>query len=165
MIIRPSKDRGSHLPVLMKIVNMTNGPILELGAGPFSTPFLHWACFEKKRKLVSYENNREFFLSDIEQYQSDFHEVHFVENWDKIDISGHWDVAFIDHCPKLRRIKEIKRLANSANYIVVHDTEGRSDRKYKYSTIYHLFKYRYDFRNARPFTTILSNLKDLSQWN
>ena len=48
---------GSHLPVLIKMVLMTDGPILELGTGFFSTPVLHWLCAEKKRKLVSYDSS------------------------------------------------------------------------------------------------------------
>jgi preprotein translocase subunit YajC len=54
---------GSHLPILIKLVEMTDGPILELGSGLFSTLFLHWACFLKKRKLVSYDNDEEFYKS------------------------------------------------------------------------------------------------------
>lgn len=145
----------------MKIVQMTEGPILELGGGTFSTPYLHWMCFPN-RKLYTFENERDFFYPHIEQYKADFHEVIFVEDWDKIDISGHWSVVLVDHHPNERRKVEITRLANSADYIVVHDTEGRHDHKYRYSEIYHLFKYRYDFQKAYPFTTVLSNFKDLS---
>lgn len=152
---------GSHLPVLIKLVTLTEGPILELGTGLFSTPYLHWACFLPKRKLISYDNDSNYF-AQAKEYVCDYHEVHFVEDWDKIDISGHWTIALIDHTPRGRRIEEIKRLANSCDYIVVHDTNGRWDPKYRYSLIYPLFKYRYDFRGSKPFTTVLSNSKDLS---
>ena len=45
MNINVEKFCGTHLPVLMDIVSKTDGPILEIGTGVFSTPYLHWACF------------------------------------------------------------------------------------------------------------------------
>ena len=151
---------GSHLPILIKIVGMTDGPILELGMGAYSTPYLHWVCFESKRKLVSYEGDKGCYEIN-KAYASDYHKVTFVEDWDTVDLSGHWSVALIDH-EQDRRIHEISRLVNSVDYIVAHDSEGRWNRKYKYSEIYSLFKYRYDFIKTRPFTVVLSNFKDLS---
>lgn len=160
---------GSHLPILMKIMEMTDGSVLELGSGLFSTPFLHWACFDKKRKLITYENKKEFlktFIFDDKREAGNnykYHEMRFVENsdWDKIDISEHWSVALIDHNPGPRRREEIKRLADNTDYIVVHDTDAKNDWYYKYSEYFPLFKYRYDTK-IYPQTTVLSNLKDLS---
>jgi hypothetical protein len=160
---------GSHLPILMKIINMTDGDVLELGMGLFSTPYLHWACYEKKRKLVSYENKKDFYelfiFDDKREINNgyDYHEIKFVENndWDSIDLSGHWGVVLIDHNPGPRRKEEIKRLVDSADYIVVHDTNGRNDWYYHFTEVFPLFKYRYDTK-IYPQTTVLSNLKDLS---
>jgi hypothetical protein len=160
---------GSHLPVLMKIMGMSEGPVLELGMGLFSTSYLHWACFDKKRRLVSYENKKEFYelfnFNDEREIGNDYgsyHEVKFVENsdWDKIDLSGHWGVILIDHNPGKRRKEEMRRLANDADYIVVHDTDEKNDWYYKYSKYFPLFKYRWDSK-IYPRTTVLSNFKDL----
>lgn len=161
---------GSHLPILTKLVNMTDGPILELGMGLFSTAYLHWVCFDSKRKLLTCENKPDYFeLFDFKDKREEgndysYHQLVFVENddWDKIDLSGHWSIVLVDHAPGTRRKDEIKRLANSADYIVVHDTNGRHDRHYKYSEVYPLFKYRYDYTKAYPYTSVLSNFKDLS---
>jgi len=152
---------GSHLPILIKIVGMTTGPILELGMGMYSTPFLHWACFNAKRKLVSLDSDYECYTINRSYGRSDYHEVRFVQNWDEVDLAGFWDVVLIDH-ERDRRIYEIQKVVNSANYIIVHDSEGRRDKYYKYSQIYPLFKYRYDFAKITPFTVVLSNFKDLS---
>ena len=160
MEIINNPSTGNHLPILMKIVGITDGPILELGMGMFSTPFLHWACF-MERKLVSYDNNPQF-LDYFKRYPCNFHEIKLAADWDKIDISGHWSVALVDHNPKWRRKEEIKRLANSTDYIIAHDSQGLRDRDYGYTQIYPLFKYRLDFTKTRPFTTVLSNFKDLS---
>src|SRR3989344_2393729 len=160
MGINLRKYGGSHLPVLIKIAAITNGPILELGGGIFSTPFLHVACFASKRELVTYENDLNCF-DIVKQYACDFHKVGFVENWDGISIERSWDLAFIDHAPGERRKKEIARLANLAKYVVVHDTEKRQEHVYGLEEIYPLFKYRYDFRELSPHTSILSNFVDL----
>lgn len=157
---------GSHLPILMKLMEMTDGSMLELGTGLFSTPYLHWACYDKKRKLVSYENKKDFYdlfiFNDERELGNDYsyHEMKFVENWDDIDISEHWSIALIDHNPGKRRKEEMKRLAKNADYIVVHDTDPRNDWYYKYSEYFSLFKYRYDTK-IYPMTSVFSNTKDL----
>jgi hypothetical protein len=161
---------GSHLPILIKLLNITEGPVLELGTGLFSTPFLHWACFDKKRKLVSYENKKKFFdfwiYNDARELNNDYsyHQVKFVENnnWDAIDISEHWGIVFIDHNPGPRRREEMKRVANNADYVVIHDTDDKNDWYYKYSEHFPLFKYRWDSK-IYPRTTILSNFFSLDK--
>lgn len=159
-MINISVEYGSHIPHLIKIMNITNGPVLELGMGIFSTPYLHFACYPNRR-LVSYENHKDFY-DWLSPMKKDYHEIYFVTDWDKINISGHWSIVLVDHDPTSRRKEEIKRLANSADYIVVHDTNPRLDRKYRYSEIYPLFKFRKDFNQEKPYTSILSNFKDLS---
>jgi len=70
-------------------------------------------------------------------------------------------VVLVDHSPSERRIVEIRKLANLAKYIVIHDSEPNKDREYHYSTIYPLFKYRYDFKDVIHNTVLLSNFVDL----
>jgi len=160
--MRPIKlniNRGSHLPVLMKLIHITTGPILELGAGIYSTPFLHWACYPTKRRLVTYENNPSYY-EYARRCQNDYHAVNYITNWDDINISEPWSIAFIDHSPSERREIEIKRLLH-ADYIVAHDTENSQMVKYGYHKILNLFKYRYKFSEIRPHTTIFSNKYDV----
>lgn len=152
---------GTFLPALIKVMQITDGPVLELGMGMFSTPYLHFACYPNRR-LVSYESDEEYF-NWLNIFKNDYHEVHLVKDWDKIDLSGHWSVVLVDHEPARRRKEEIKRLANCADYIVVHDTNPRLEHKYRYSEIYPLFKFRKDFNREKPYTAILSNFRDLSQ--
>jgi hypothetical protein len=156
-----SPSYGSHLPAVMMAVNKTDGPILELGMGLFSTPYLHFACYPNRR-LVSYDNDSEYY-NLLQVFENDYHEICLVEDWDKINISRHWSVALVDHEPTSRRKVEIQRLVNFADYIVVHDTNPRLDAKYKYSAIYPLFKYRRDFNQKKPRTAILSNFYDPSK--
>ena len=152
---------GSHLPLLIELVRKSEGPILELGTGFYSTPILHWLCAEMGRKLVSYESSEDYFAV-ARNYIADFHEVNFVEDWSKVDLSSHWGLVFADHYPASQRIKEIVRVVDNADYIVAHDSEPRNDEAYKYSTIASLFKYRYDYTKFYPHTVVFSNFNDLS---
>lgn len=151
---------GSHMPVLMKIFSLTNGPILELGTGLYSTPYLHFACLPTNRKLVSCDND-ESWIRNFKDYRTDFHEVNLIDDWGKLDTSGDWDIVLVDHGPDERRHIEAKRFANKAKYIILHDSNPEYDYLYKYSEIYPFFKYRFDNVSAHPNTTVLSNFENL----
>lgn len=94
-------------------------------------------------------------------FRADFHKVEHVKDWDAIDLSRQWSVAFVDHSPNTRRIADIKRLTHS-DYVVVHDTELRRAKDYNYAEIFPLFKYHYKYRDVYPHTSVLSNKHDLS---
>lgn len=163
--LRFAPNRGSHLPILMKAVSLTTGPILELGCGLYSTTPLHWACFVPKRKLVTYENNPSYF-DFLKAYETPWHEVHCVDCWDTIDISGPWSVVLVDHepCqgdPRHRRCIECERVTH-AEYVVVHDTERANENRHHLSHMNSLFKYRFWWREPWPNTTIFSNLHDVT---
>jgi|2_EtaG_2_1085320.scaffolds.fasta_scaffold00145_44 hypothetical protein len=162
MKINIKKNYGSHLPVLIKVMNETSGSVLELGTGLYSTPYLHWACFSQKRKLVSYDSKE--YIDLAASYKDTFHEVYGIDDFSKIDIEKTWDVALVDHTPAERRKEEVKRLAFFANYIIIHDSEHWYDKDYKYSEIYPLFTYRFDYKEAWPHTTVLSNFVDLTNF-
>lgn len=161
--MRTHAFRGSHLPVLIKLVSSTHGPILELGCGVYSTHYLHWACYSTKRRFVSYENNPKYF-DYINQFTTDYHEVNCVPAWDTIDLSEKWSIAFIDHCPDEERIREIKRLTH-ADFVVAHDSENKRQDKYQYHKIHGLFKYRWKYRDAVPHTSIFSNVYNLERFS
>ncbi len=157
--MRIGASRGSHLPILIKLVQMTNGPILELGVGYCSSPFLHWACFPTRRRLVSYENDPRAYPY-ARSWIADFHEVHCITDWDSIDISEPWTIGFVDHHPNPRRQEEVKRLLH-ADYVVLHDSESSGEKDYHFNSIRHLFKYRYKYTSAFPYTSIWSNKHDV----
>jgi hypothetical protein len=165
--VNVSMRYSTHLPVLMEVMNRTKGDVLELGPGVFSTPVLHWMCETKGRNLLSIENYYKWHFICRQYYQTEHHKHLYVKNWDDADnaIKKEWDVVLVDHSPSGRRVEEIKKLANLAKYIVVHDSEPSKDKEYHYSTIYPLFKYRYDFKDADHNTVLLSNLVDLKGFN
>jgi len=152
---------ATHIPILTKIVDMTEGPILELGIG-FSTTILHAMCKRNGRELFSYENDLEWHGKYL-QYNIANHKVWYTSDWSQIEIDKtRWSVVLIDHRPAIRRHVEALRLKDNADYIILHDSEPEIDRFYKYSRIYKHFKYRYDYTKCLPNTTVVSNFKDLS---
>lgn len=151
---------SSHLPLLIKIVTQTTGDVLECGTGFFSTPVLHWLCVPDKRKLVSYESDKHFYKI-AKQYSNEFHAVNYVENWDNIEIEKPWDVAFIDHEAD-RRCIEARRVANYAQFVIIHDTCGRDEWCYHYKELFSFYKYNYQFL-IRPRTRLLSNFVDVNE--
>lgn len=155
---------STHIPVLVKALSLTMGDVLELGTGVYSTPILHWLTSPYKRNLFSYDADRKYLdIMGIWGFQDEHHRVQWVEegNWDSIDIERPWNVALIDHSPGLRRKEDIKRLAPWAKYIIVHDSDGRSEKHYHYSEVWPLFKYMWTWQGVRPHTTVVSNLVDL----
>lgn len=162
MRLNISWKHSTHLAVLMEAVRRTTGPVLELGVGLYSTPVLHWLCYPSRRRLVSYDSDVRWAHTHRD-YVRGAHEVQYVTSFDYASIEQPWGVAFVDHAPAERRVVDIRRLAPWAQYIVVHDTEGRRNKHYRFSDIYPLFKYRYEFNEAgAPFTTVLSNFADVS---
>jgi hypothetical protein len=149
------KSWSSHLPLLIGVMNQSEGPVLELGAGLTSTPVLYWMCFDQDRAFVSYESNPEYaaMLSD--------YGVRQIDSWDQADIdSVHWGVVLIDHAPPERRHIDVARLKDNADHIVIHDSQRHLDRYFHYKDIYGLFKYRYKYGKVKPHTTVLSNFKE-----
>ncbi len=146
----------------MEAVRRTTGSILELGCGLYSTNPLHWACFVPKRRLVTYENNPQFY-NFLKRYETDCHEIHCITDWDAIDISEPWSVAFIDHEPGHRRGIELARVTH-AEYVVCHDTEPRRERKYGWNKSAGLYRYSFTYTEAYPHTTIFSNVHDVTDF-
>lgn len=151
------KGWTTHMPMLIKVVQETDGSILELGSGLFSTPLLHWLCAEKRRKLMTYEDNEEFF-EFAKKFKSRSHSVKLIKDWNEADIERKWSVVLIDHSIN-RRVIDALKVKDLADFVVLHDTE---DPVYQYEKVWPHFKYRYDWKFCKPWTTVVSNFKDLS---
>ena len=150
------KQSSTHFPLLIKCVLATDGPILEMGTGIFSTPLLHWLASEKKRWVFSYEDNPEWFRL-AKKFQSITHRIRLVEDWSKLNLKGHWSVALIDQSTKSRTPMAIY-LKDKVDYIVIHDTDA--EHHYNYEKVWPHFKYRFD-SIGHPRTSVISNFQDL----
>lgn len=157
-----SLNYATHLPALMRALERTSGPVLELGMGLFSTPYLHYACLLAGRLLVSYESDAAW-AARFEMYRGGGHHIKLVNDWKYLVVIGMWSVALIDHTDS-HRAPAIAALANHAQYIVAHDANGRFDKLYRYSTVYPLFKYRTVWDRDARHTVVLSNFVDLQDF-
>lgn len=152
----------THIPLLVRVFDISEGDVLEIGTGHFSTLILHWLATVYKRHVYSYENGV-YWHSRAMKYESEYHHIVLCENWNSADFDQkYWGMVFIDHSPGWRRPREVARLANKADYLVIHDTEPDQNNKYAFEKTWGLFKYRYDYTKLRPNTSVVSNFKDLS---
>ena len=138
-----AKEWSSHFTLLIKAILASKGPVVEVGAGFFSTPLLHWLC---------------------KSLQSPLHKIKFIENWDAMDFETRWGVVFIDHHPPERRGVDVINFKDTADYIVIHDTND-SENKYNYQMAWPHFKYRYDWVAYKPWASVVSNTVDVSKWD
>jgi len=161
-----SLSYGTHLPCLIKALEKTKGDVLELGLGVFSTPYLHYQCMLSKRKLVSYENFKGWykFFAVTHKYGNEYHDLHLIDNYEKAPIEKQWDVVLVDQTPDESRKEAVKKLANLAKYIIIHDSNEKQERHYHYSEIYPLFKYVSVWDKDDNHATVLSNFVDLKDF-
>ena len=162
MEMRLSKNFTTHLPMLMKCVNVTDGPVMELGGGYFSTPVLHWMCREKGRYLLTYDDDAVYFPF-IKGFRSRTHRVRLIDNWDNLEPNIHWSVVLVDHGNSMQqRAESIIKLKDTADFIVVHDTEHRTFQPLA-EEVYKHFKYVYHWKDCYPSVAVLSNFKDVTK--
>jgi hypothetical protein len=108
----------SWLPAMGYALGASTGPILEIGCGHFSTPFLHEYCRGADRLLWSIESNGDWRARFSQRYQAPFHSFdHLAPNF-PVD----WGVVFIDNSPGGEaRAAPFREHLNFADYVVVHD--------------------------------------------
>ncbi len=133
---------GTHIPVLLACLHRSTGPILELGGGWYSTPLIN--AFSHGRLARTIESNPEWFtkISSIGPCHPDTmksHQFVLAPDYDLAPLEDQqWAVAFIDHAPAERRIKDIERLRSHSTLIIAHDTE---DDAYNYHPLLSSFRY------------------------
>lgn len=154
---------GSHIPLLVRAFTLSEGDVLELGTGWFSTMVLRWLCEMSGRTLYSYETSNEWYKRATRK-RVPFHKVIKIDSFDEADIERPWGLVFVDHAPTARRQVEIARLASWADYMVIHDTNPQFDKAYRYSRIWGLFRNRYDFTKYYPHSSVVSNFYSLEKF-
>lgn len=159
--MKPSKEYTTHISTLLVALQATTGTVIELGGGVSSTPFLHWVCKASRRKLITYESHPDYY-NYCRKFKSPLHSIRKVDDWNDVAIEDA-GVVFVDlHPSNMRHEMAIK--FKDADLLVIHDTE-REDENYQNSKIWQHFKYRYDWKEARPWTTIVSNKVDLTDFD
>lgn len=157
----------THRPVLCEaVLRVSDGLILELGAGEGSTLPLHEVSLATGRRIITLESDHEWF-ERFEHLRSHSHTIEHVRSWTEIDLvrlgeSGElpYAIAFVDHAPVERRVIDIAKLAKLAKLVVAHDTNSED----YFDQISGLFRYRTTYKHRLPWTSVLSNFIDVSGW-
>lgn len=127
---------GSHLPYLQAAMELVDGPVLEVGAGLYSTPAL------SKRTSVTVETDprwAKWAKSQGADVRGDLPD-------------GAFAVALIDG-PEDTRAESIRALRGRVKVFVVHDTEHDG---YGYEPMLSTFAHRFDSEDL-PRTTVVSD--------
>lgn len=154
-----TSNYDSHRPLLWSALEATTGLVVEMGCGYGSTPFLTEYCAERKRELLSYENNEEWY----KKMKDEFPHIKFVKNWDFVQCRP--SVLFCDHAPGERRKVDIYRFSDWAEIIVAHDTELAADHGYKMRAELKNFKYLIDYETDGAWCTAVSNFIDVTKFD
>lgn len=151
----------SYIFILVRAFDQSEGDVLELGTGYYSTPLLHWMCVMTGRKLISYDTQEEWAVKAKDMWGKDGHEIYYAPDLDVVDLADrHWGLVLVDHSPYIRRQIDALRLKDHADYLVLHDTEPREAKRYGYPEVYKHFKYVYQYTKYSPWTAVVSNFKE-----
>lgn len=143
----------NHRPLLWWALKQTKGqtePVLEMGCGEGSTPYLKSYLKTDKRKLISYDYSQEW----ADKYNA----IH-VTDWDAIEHEN-YSVILIDHSPGERRYLDVIKLANKCDYMIIHDSEPEAT-GYMMDKVWHLFPYRRNLKTSGAWATIVSTKHEI----
>ena len=116
----------THQPALLKALEISTGPVLELGCGDGSTELLHRYCKKHNRELISVESDYAWMSPYIAKFHSPHHKFRYTNDWAAIsdEMAGRqWGLVFIDQNSWNERTYSFKRLRDSADYLVLHDCD------------------------------------------
>lgn len=168
----PTNNDLSYYPLLYKALEATKGEIIEMGTGHGSTPLLHEYATKNKRKLHSYETEKDW-ISKFTDTANEYHTFTLLGrgDWDSCSKSHNSpSVVFIDHAPGERRKEDIIKFKDKADIIVIHDTEPHNG-GYQVRQHFSKFKYCVEVMSNVPnphevgaWATALSNTIDITKW-
>ena len=165
---------GSGMIPLTIATLLSDGPILELGMGKFSTPLLHSIGADQARQVVSLETDMQWMNKFGAYNLTKYHKIYHHENFDFLanyHSNQTWGMVLVDHIYGKLRPLHIIKFANLSKIVVAHDSETRSESDYEYEhrNVSGHFKYRCKYsifdspqKNRYISTTILSNFVDLT---
>lgn len=143
----------NHRVLLYEALKLTSGPVVELGSGHGSTPYLRQYCQDKKRKFSSYENDPDWAKQTGSTLINDWTELYPL---DKIG------VLFLDHAPGERRKEDLRLYKDDADIIVIHDSEPVGAGNYQVRPLFKQFKYVVDLKSSGAWATMVSNTIDFT---
>lgn len=118
---------GTHQEFLKFYIGQTSGDIAEFGTGHFSTGTILECIQGTGRKLISFENNKEWYERMRQVHpESPHHRYIFVEDWQKAldDFADtRFSLVFIDQGPWEARTLTLETFSKKADYLIIHDAD------------------------------------------
>jgi hypothetical protein len=153
---------GNHRTLLWHALEATKSsklPVLELGSGPSSTPYLREYCQDDGREFFTYETNATWAVTMKST---------LVRSWEEVEFWGDkFSVCLLDCAPG--EYRKVALMKINAEIIVLHDSEkpGWNASDYKVRPLFSKFKYVIDDIpdvHGQPWTSALSNKIDVTKW-
>lgn len=167
---------STHNEALAYAVASTDGPVVELGAGWYSTPLLHGLCEQTGRELYTVEAIPDFLALFRPWMRSWHHLIHDTSMTIPVPGAG---VVFVDHDQYPGRTDpwhdgpsrgdSVRAAAAVARIVVCHDTEpltrdwNVSDNARGQADALTNWRFRRDWRYMEPWTTAVSDIIDLRE--
>ena len=153
---------ATHIPILLACLRHTSGPILEMGAGFFSTPLVNAFAVGRIARTIETDGPWYSTLAPICTQRPVYahqHQFVFVPDYAQATVEDHfWSLVLIDHGPAERRKIDIERLRGRCQILIAHDSECDA---YGYGPVLDKFKYRYTYSRLHPWTTVVSDTEPL----
>lgn len=129
-------------------------PVLELGSGHYSTPFLRQYCKEEGLEFLTY---------DFDEYWAKDMGANHVKNWDTdVEWSRKWGVVLVDESPGENRKFSLAKL-HHAQIVVAHDTEPAADHGYQMRAELAKYKYQLDYQTEGAWASMVSDFWPLEK--
>lgn len=151
---------ATHQRLLVCGALQTQGTILELGVGWYSTPLLHEISKAQKRRLITIDNNP-YWLNQFRNLQNPYHTFIDIGWWGEMQAEDHYGLVFVDNGQPIEREYCIRKLINRADLFVMHDTEEHF--AYGYNRTLPMFKYAWTDKCQKIWTTIASNVINVEE--
>jgi hypothetical protein len=157
---------ATHIPALVHAAVNASGPILELGAGDYSTPLLH----ALGREAWTLDSDADW-LKRFEALQCDRivgacqHRFIEIPDWNDLNNFGRdiepWGVVFVDFGGPQYMLRgwSAGLFRSCADFIVCHDSEAPA--YYGYDAIWRLFRHRARYVRWPKQTMILSDVREI----
>lgn len=155
-------DYSSHRPLLYLGLLNTEGDVIECGCGYGSTNLIDSWCLINGREFSSYENDSgwsgKFKLHKGTQ-------VLFHKSYPTVPIKDKVGLLFVDSKPGEERKDIVNGYRDTADVIILHDTEEGAQNIYGIREVLDSFKYRLNYYpEGLPGTTALSNKINVCEW-
>lgn len=142
-----------------------NLPVLELGVGEGSSPFLRKYCADNNLELKSFDNNKLW----ADQYGGTYSEKWDAKEW---FYNKKYSVVLIDQAPGWHRKLALElfiQFPTHAQVIVIHDSEieGWNASDYKVRPLFKEFRYLIDYETPKPgaWASAVSNFIDVTEFS